>query len=203
MWPRPEVLGSHMTLADEVATSRWFLPPAANRIGLAVLGFIFPALTVGLIVQAAYSGVHPQGQAFLFGAFGALSALFIFFTLRLATLRVEITQTEIVQVSIIGRMALLISNVDSALYQSIKGSLFLHIRAGTQHIGPSTYSFSKKQIHEMRDCLLKAAGPNASHIKTEYPPPTAKQIQTIAAVMLLSQIFILGLIVYFGIQHRH
>jgi hypothetical protein len=127
----------------------------------------------------------------------------------LISLRAELGQTQITRRSIFGAKSLPLSEIETALFSSVKGAVFLTVRSPRHWLTFSTYTFSNPQLHQIQDFLVEEASRSSLTIRTSPPPLTKKQVISLTAIYLLvivivgASIIVAGVIHSRRLAHRH
>jgi hypothetical protein len=134
--------------------------------------------------------------------FGFTASMMLFLAVHSLSVRVEIGPMEIAYQSVLGRKALQLREVESALPSSFRGVAFLTIKAGRKWISCSTYTFSTQQLSEMQNLIQKNCQALSRSIATHISM-SEKDLLNFAMIYLLTIIIVGAGIILFGIHHLH
>jgi hypothetical protein len=162
-------------------------------------------LTCGLIFPAIIPWVGTPLQfstkvAFTLG-FGSCAIGFALFVAWFASVRAELNESVISRSTLFGRKSLQLDQIDSALFSSVKGVIFLTVRAGRHWITFSTYTFSRPQLDEIQSFIAKMAAESSRAVQTTRPPWTTKQAVEFGVAYLLLIVVVFTAIAIGGIHN--
>jgi hypothetical protein len=177
--------------------------PRGNRICLEGLGATLALGCLGISLVPWFGSSTPLpvwGQVLFTLIFVALALLLVLFAAWHLSLHAELDETEITRRSMFGAKSLRVSEIESALFSSVRGVTFLTITPHTRWhwLTFSTYTFSKPQLHQIHDFLAKSS----KAIRTSPPPITTNQMINFSLSYLLLIIVVVVSIAVVGVMHR-
>ncbi len=179
--------------------------PRSNRICLTSVGAV---ITSGLLFIAAipWSGsaspLSFSSEIIFTLTFGLSALAFAFFVAWHLSIRAELSETEIVRRSLLGTKSLPLDQIDSALFTSYRGCVFLTLRASKHWISFSTYTFSMAQLDQIQAFLVREAAKSSRTVQTSLPPLTTKQAVYFTVYYLLAIVAVFVVIAIAGIHNN-
>jgi hypothetical protein len=180
-------------------------PPKANRICLLVFGGLLTAPLLGFVAWIWITSPRPIVEKGIGAAmFGSLALLMVLFVAWHLSVRAVLDGTTVTRETMFGTKSFAIAQIDSALYFSGRGSVFLNIKSGRHFITFSNYEFSRAQLDQIQAFLAQQAAKGSRSIQTSYPPWTTKQAIEFGAIYLAGLIAVFLAIAIAGIDNvRH